>query len=154
MKYRDLISSLFWIGVGFTFCIGSLSYGFSRMGTIGGGFFPFLAGIILISLSFIVLVAALSVKKENEPVRENFLPQQDSLKKLLLALFALFTYVLVLKYLGFFFTTFLFMVFLLRFIEPQRWMVVFTAAILTSAGAYLVFNLWLKVQLPRGLLRM
>ena len=154
MKYRDVISSLFWIAVGLTFCIGSLEFGFSRMGTIGGGFFPFLAGMILISLSFILLVTALAGKKNNEPVKEKFLPQPDSWKKLLLALLALFTYVLVLKYLGFFLTTFLFMIFLLRFIEPQRWPVVLTAAILTSAAAHIVFNLWLKVQLPTGILGM
>ena len=100
----------------------------------------------------VVLITALAAKKENGPVKENFLPERDSLKKLLLALVALFTYVLVLKYLGFVLTTFLFMVFLLRFIEPQRWIVVFTAAILTSGIAYLIFNLWLKVQLPRGIL--
>lgn len=152
MKYRDLISSFFWIAVGGIFCTGSLNYGFSRMRTIGGGFFPFVAGIALISLSMVVLITALAAKKENGPVKENFLPERDSLKKLLLALVALFTYVLVLKYLGFVLTTFLFMVFLLRFIEPQRWIVVFTAAILTSAIAYLIFNLWLKVQLPRGIL--
>lgn len=151
MKYRDVISSLFWIAVGLTFCIGSLNFGFSRMGTIGGGFFPFLAGIILISLSLIVLGSALTLKKDDDTVREKFLPQQDSWKRLLFALFALFAYVLVLKYLGFFVATFLFMIFLLRFIEPQRWVVVFTAAILTSAAAYIVFDLWLQVQLPKGI---
>ncbi len=151
MKYRDIVGSFFWMGVGLTFCIGSLNFGFSRMGTIGGGFFPFVAGIVLISLSLILLVSALSVKKEEDTVREKFFPQQDSLKRLLLAPFALFAYVLVVKYLGFFFTNLLFMIFLLRFIEPQRWIVVLTAAILTSVTAHLVFNLWLKVQLPTGI---
>lgn len=151
MKYRDIVSSFFWIGVGFAFCIGSWNFGFSRMGTIGAGFFPFVAGSVLISLSLILLVSALSVKKEDETAGEKFLPQQDSLKRLLLALLALFAYVLVVKYLGFFFTTFLFMIFLLRFIEPQRWVVVLTTAILTSVTAHLVFSLWLKVQLPTGI---
>ena len=150
MKSRDIISSLVWMGVGITFCIGSLQYEFSRMGTIGGGFFPFLAGSVLVVLSIILLISALSVKKEAEIVRENFLPYPDSLRKLLLGFSALFAYVLILQFLGFFLTTFLFMAFLLRFIEPQRWRVVFPAAFLTSTGAHIVFHLWLKVQLPTG----
>ena len=121
------------------------------MGTIGAGFFPFVAGVVLISLSLVLLVSGLAAKKEEDTVREKFFPQRESLKRLLLALFALFAYVLVVKYLGFFFTTLLFMIFLLRFIEPQRWVVVLSTAILTAITAYLVFNLWLKVQLPTGI---
>ena len=152
MKYRDVIGSLFWMAVGVIFCLGSLDFGFSRMGTIGGGFFPFVAGTALISLSVVVLITSLSAKKEDGPGKEQFLPERDSGKKLLSALLALLAYVLVLKYLGFVLTTFFFMVFLLRFIEPQRWIVVFSAAALTSGAAHLVFNIWLKVQLPRGFL--
>jgi putative tricarboxylic transport membrane protein len=150
MKHRDIIGSLFWMAVGVIFCLGSLDFGFSHMGTIGGGFFPFVAGIALISLSAIALVTSLLAKKEGRPASGPFLPERDSGKKLLSALLALLAYVLVLKYLGFVLTTFFFMVFLLRFIEPQRWAVVLGAATLTSGTAHIVFNIWLKVQLPRG----
>lgn len=152
MKYRDVISSLIWMAVGAIFCIGSLDFGFSRMGTIGGGFFPFVAGSVLICLSLFVLVTALSGKNEEEPAKEPFLPERDSLKKLLSAFLALLAYVLVLQYLGFVPTTFLFMVFLLRFIEPQRWIVALGAGVLTTGAAHLIFNVWLKVQMPRGFL--
>ena len=138
------------MAVGIIFCLGSLSFGFSRMGTIGGGFFPFVAGTTLISLSAVVLITSLWAKKKEGFEIEPLLPERDSGRKLLSALLALLTYVLVLKYLGFVPTTFLFMVFLLRFIEAQRWIVVFSAAVLTSGAAHLVFNIWLKVQLPRG----
>ncbi len=150
MKYRDVIGSLFWMSVGVIFCLGSLDFGFSRMGTIGGGFFPFVAGTALISLSVVVLLTSLSAKKEDRPGIKPLLPERDSGKKLFSALLALLTYVLVLKYLGFVLTTFCFIVFLLRCIEPQRWIVVFSAAALTSGAAHLVFSIWLKVQLPRG----
>lgn len=152
MKQRDVIGSLIWMAVGAIFCIGSLDFGFSRLGTIGGGFFPFVAGAALIALAIVVLITALTEKKEDEPAKEPFLPERDSLKKLLSALLALFAYVLVLKYGGFVPTTFLFMIFLLRFIEPQRWIVALGAGALTTGAAHLVFNVWLKVQLPRGFL--
>jgi hypothetical protein len=70
----------------------------------------------------------------------------------LLALIALFVYAFALKYLGFLVTTFLFMVFLLKVIDPQRWGTVFITALVTSAAAQLLFKTWLKVQLPRGIL--
>jgi putative tricarboxylic transport membrane protein len=152
MKYRDVIGSLIWAAGGAFFCIGSMDFGFSHMGTIGGGFFPFVAGASLIALAVVVLVTALAGKKEDEPAKEPFLPERDSLKKLLLALLALFAYVLVLKYGGFVLTTFIFMIFLLKFIEPQRWTVALGAGALTTGAAHLVFNIWLKVQLPRGFL--
>ncbi len=151
MKNRDVVGALIWAAVGAVFCIGALDFGFSHMGTIGGGFFPFVAGAALIGLSIIVLITALAGKKKEEPA-EPFLPERDSFRKLSLALLALFAYVLVVRVGGFVPTTFLFMIFLLKFIEPQSWTVALGAGGLTTAAAHLVFNLWLKVQLPRGFL--
>ncbi len=154
VKNRDLISSLFWIGVGTLFCLWALKYGFMRLGTPGAGFFPFITGIILISLSSIIFISSLPFKKRKGDVEfgEKFFPQKDSLKKILFALVALFAYGVVLKYLGFLLATFLFMIFLLRYIEPQRWTTVLTASLLTSIASHIVFKLWLKVQLPAGIL--
>ncbi len=151
MKNREIIGALIWMAVGAIFCVGALDFGFSRMGTIGGGFFPFLAGAALIGLSAVVLIRAL-IRRHDEKPAEPFLAEQDSLRKLSFALLALFAYVPVVKYGGFVPTTFLFMIFLLKFIEPQRWGVALEAAALTTGAAHLVFNLWLKVQLPRGFL--
>jgi len=133
------------MAVGAIFCVGAMDFGFSRMGTIGGGFFPFLAGAALIGLSAVVLITALMRRHDEKPV-EPFLPERDSFRKLS------FAYVPAVKYGGFVPTTFFFMIFLLRFIEPQRWVFALEAAALTTGAAHLVFNVWLKVQLPRGLL--
>jgi putative tricarboxylic transport membrane protein len=151
MKNRDILGAVIWAAVGAVFCIGATDFGFSRMGTIGGGFFPFIAGAAMIGLSVILLITTLAGKREGPPA-EPFLPERDSLRKLSFALLALFAYVLVVRYGGFVPTTFLFMTFLLRFIEPQRWVVALGAGAMTTGAAHLVFNLWLKVQLPRGFL--
>lgn len=151
MKNRDIIGALIWMAVGAVFCVGALDFGFSRMGTIGGGFFPFVAGGAMIGLSIVVLVTALAGKSGEKPAGP-FLAERDSFRKLVFALLALFAYVLVVRYGGFVPTTFLFMIFLLKFIEPQTWFVSLAAGALTTGAAHLVFNLWLKVQLPRGVL--
>jgi heme O synthase-like polyprenyltransferase len=63
---------------------------------------------------------------------------------------ALFAYVLLMKPLGFILVTVLFIGFLLRAVEPQRWPVVIIGAIGTALGSFAIFNVWLKTQLPQG----
>jgi putative tricarboxylic transport membrane protein len=151
-KHRDLVTSLACIGLGIIFCIGSVRYGDIRARTPSGGYFPFIGGILLISISLVHLISATKRKEDKKEFMENFFPQRDSWKRLLLTLFALFAYVISIDYLGFLFTSFLFILFLLKFIEPQKWKVAFTLAILIAAASYALFQLFLKVGLPKGLL--
>jgi uncharacterized BrkB/YihY/UPF0761 family membrane protein len=64
---------------------------------------------------------------------------------------ALVLYTILLKTLGFLLTTFLLVLYLFRVIEPLSWKKVFAGAFLTACGAYLVFDLWLQAQLPKGI---
>ena len=135
--------------MGIIFCIGSVRYGDVRSGIPSAGFFPFVGGMILILLSVIHLIS--SIKKEINGEKEKFFPQRYSWKRILLSLFTLFAYGVSLKFLGFFLVTFLFMLFSLRFIEPLKWKMVFALSLLTSVFSYLLFEVWLKVQLPHGI---
>jgi hypothetical protein len=56
----------------------------------------------------------------------------------------------LLEPLGFPLTTLVFMVFLLRAIEPQSWGLTLTLSIVTLALCVLVFQVWLQVQFPGG----
>jgi len=71
-------------------------------------------------------------------------------KNSLIILISLLAYALLLPYLGFFFCTTLFIAFLLRAIVPQRWVVVIGFALLTAGASYVIFEVWLKAQLPKG----
>ena len=152
-KRRNLVSSLVCIGFGTIFCIGSVRYGDVRSGMPSAGFFPFMGGTILICLSFVELVSVIVErnKKDYTSKREHFFPQRNSWKRLLLTLLSLFAYVLSLGYLGFSISTFLFVIFLMRFLEPQKWTTAIAMAFLTSTLSYVLFELWLKVQLPKGM---
>jgi hypothetical protein len=48
--------------------------------------------------------------------------------------------------------TFLVVVFMLRVLEPRRWPLALGVAGLASGGSYVLFDLWLKVPLPPGVL--
>jgi len=136
--------------IGLLFCLGSTEYGDIRSGFPGAGFFPFMGGVILVSLSMMLMIRS-GVGKEMEQGKIiKFFPQKDSLKRLVIVLFVLFMYSISLVYLGFLITTFLFMILLLKFLEPQRWTTTLMIAFLTSISAYLLFEIFLKVQLPKG----
>ncbi len=53
---------------------------------------------------------------------------------------------------GYLLITFLLMAFLLRAIEPQPWKTVIGWALAGSLGSYLIFEVWMKLRLPRGFL--
>jgi putative tricarboxylic transport membrane protein len=152
MRHRELIGGLFWTVVGVIFCVGGWKYGIFRGSIPGAGFFPFMASLVLIAFSIGVSISALWPKKTKSG-GEKFFSRPDSWKRILLALAGLLFFWQGLGYLGFLLTTFLFIIFLLRFIEPQRWVTVLTTSVLTTGLSYIVFNILLKVRLPAGILK-
>lgn len=152
MKDRELIGILFWIAMGLLFCIGAFKLRLFEENIPGPGFFPFIVGIFLVSLGIVLLILTHLRHMEEKIFEEKFFPEKDSLKKLFLAVLALSIYGIGLEYLGFLFMTFIFMIILLRFIEPQKWIFVFTASTLITAVSYIIFQILLKAQLPKGIL--
>jgi hypothetical protein len=151
MRYLNLIGGLVFIALGIIFCAGGLKYKLFHFGSPGAGFFPFLFGLVLIGLSIsLFFVSLFAVKKPSE----KFFAQDDSLRKILLAVGALLAYILLLPYTGFLIITFLFIVFMFRFIEPANWTSTILSAFLTTVICFVLFELWLGVQLPRGFLRL
>ncbi len=151
MKNRDLHSSMFWMGFGVLFVVGSLQQGLLRKGIPGPGFLPFILGIVLMGLSLMILIPALSKKEESIEGR-HFFPEKDSPKKLLFTLICSFGYVISLGYAGYLLATFLFMLFISRGMESHSWKTLFILAISTSILSYLLFVILLEVQLPPGIL--
>jgi putative tricarboxylic transport membrane protein len=152
VKNRDLVSSLFWIGVGAVYCRIALNYGLFTSGAPDAGLLPFLAGLILITLSIPVLILAIKKNKVDKNTTVKFFPERDSWKKLSVSISAIIAYMLLLEYLGFIATTFSFMLFLLSFEQPRRWTFIFIVSFSTAASFYVFLKVLLKVQLPSGIL--
>jgi len=153
MKKYDLISGLAWLAVGVLFCIGSIGLGLGDINEPGPGFFPFCMSVCLISFSSIHFIY--SLKKPgalNFAIDKRFWPETDGMKRILFTIISLFIFVIALSYIGFVLTTMLFMVFVSRFIEPQKWFTVFLLTSLTTCLSYSIFQLWLKANLPVGFL--
>lgn len=151
MKQRDRISATFCFFLGLTVLINAIRLNLKVGLEMGPGFFPFLAGGILTLLSFIVLVLSFADKRVSEQ-REAFWVNKQGRLLVLLTLFVTVLYILTLNYLGFLLSTFLLLLFLFRIIGRQKWWVVGVGSVTTVVLVYLIFEIWLLSNLPRGIL--
>ncbi|MFH1757887.1 MAG: tripartite tricarboxylate transporter TctB family protein [Pseudomonadota bacterium] len=130
-------------------CVESLRLPLGSWRDPGPGFLPLGSGIILGVLSLASYLR--DRRSKSKEVREAFY-FKERWKKLISVLLALFAYAVFLEILGFLLSTFLLLTFLFRGIEPQRWIVAIGGSALTSFISYAIFELWLKTQLPKGIL--
>ncbi len=153
MNKGELAGCVAWGMVGAAFCGGSLVIGLGSLKDPGPGLFPFLMALCL---TFCSVAHFFSVVGKRSPVAPSVVEagmpggKREGHLRVLLIVFALFAYVLALNFLGFIVTTLIFMIFTLRFIEPQKWTAVFVVSILTTGMSYVIFEVWLETNLPMG----
>jgi hypothetical protein len=148
-KYNnDQVSAAVWLAAGIFISLASFRYDLGTLASPGTGFMPFLAGLAIALFAFIGLLQGTLRRRQGV----DWNPPMRGLKwgKSLTVLAALFAYILLLTPLGFSLCTALFIAFLLRTVKPQGWLVVIFGSILTAFGAYGIFEVWLKAQLPKG----
>ena len=150
MRNPDQTSSLFWLVIGIGITFGSLRYGFGTLHSPGAGFITFFAGAILSLLSIGLLISASKDRKLRKGLGD--LWKGFQVGKVLYVLSLLLVYTFLLKYLGFLVSTFLLLSLLFRVKANYRLLKVILLSFLITAGSYLLFEVWLKVQLPKGIL--
>ena len=151
MRNPDQWSSLFWLLAGIGITLGSLKYGFGTLQAPGAGFITFFAGMIL---SLLAVVFFLSSLKRDKKLHEGVKILWEGLEvgKVIYVFILLVAYTLILKHLGFLITTFGLLCLLLKVKAAYPLLKVILISLLVTTGAYLLFQVWLKVQLPRGIL--
>jgi len=145
---NDQLSSTVWFFLGLAICLGSLQYKMGTLASPSTGFMPFLTGTAICFFSGIGFIHATLRRRQGETWSS--ILQGAKWKNAMVILFSLLTYALLMVPLGFFLCTTLFIAFLLRVIAPQRWPVVILCSLLTAAASYLIFEVWLQAQLPKG----
>jgi putative tricarboxylic transport membrane protein len=115
----------------------------------GPGFFPLLLSFVLAFLAFLLLIAAWIEKLRAKPA-EAPLTRREARKPLYI-LVVLLIYAASFQGLGFLLSTFLFLV-LLKPVVGKKWPYVLTGAALATILSYLVFEVGLQSQLPKGFL--
>jgi len=145
---RDRVSSGLFFLLGLLICLYSLTYDLGSPVAPGSGLMPFLCGAAMCLLAVAGFTYTTLRKQRREPGSPLF--KGRAWQKSALTLGALLALQFLMKPLGFTLATFLFVSFLLRVIVPQRWPVVIGVALLTAALSFLLFEVWLQAQLPRG----
>lgn len=151
LAYGDRIISLIFIALGVGQCLWSLHLELGSASEPKTGFMPFLIGLIVTILSAILLVdSTVEVRKTNGT---NISPWSDiHWKRIIFMIILLLAYCILLRILGYLISTFLLIVFLIRIIEPLNWRATFAMGIITSIISYLIFDVWLQVSFPHGIL--
>ena len=150
MGKADRISGVFWLVFAVFISVQSYRLGLGTLHKPGPGFLFFWTGIILAIMALIVLVRAWSGKKTEEPGIPIFGTQNT--RKIFLVLVSLFLYAIFMEPIGFIPVTLLLFVFLLGIIEKKKWFYTIFVSGAVTVAAYLIFETWLRSQLPKGLL--
>jgi hypothetical protein len=150
MRTPDLFSSLFWFVFSIYVLIESYRLGLGKWDEPGPGYFPLGAALLLGVTALSVMVKAMSKISEREvsPVPV----EKSRWQKVPMVLFLMLLYSLGLKTMGFVLCTLLLYIFFLKMVMPQPWVKTIAVALSVTLGAYLLFNVFLKAQLPMGIL--
>ena len=149
MEKGNVISGSFWFVVSVFFTIESYRLGLGTLTEPGPGFLFFWAGIFLGILSLSLLVEGwrrIRVEGDRKGIFGNL-----NLGKIGFLLIATFLYAILLEKLGFILMTLALLVFILGFIEKRGWVFTVSVSAIITFAAHLVFQIWLKGQLPKGI---
>ena len=149
MNKGDRLTSLVWLGVAILICLGSLRLSLGNIRHPGPGFFSFMTGAILGLLSFILF--SRSAKEGREEKKSLLARNPQGRLQMIWVLIALVVYAIGMNYVGFFFSTIIFLVALLRGIGRQGWGVSVATSSIGAIGFHFIFQYWLDVQMPRGI---
>jgi putative tricarboxylic transport membrane protein len=150
MRKSGVISSMTLLALALGIVLEASKLPFGKLSSPQPGFFPLILAIFLAIFSLLLLVQEIREKAQGVSA---FLRGSAPWKRIGLATGALVTFALLFETLGYLPSTFLFMAFLLRAVERQRWSLVFVVAFSTSLVSYLLFGLLLSTPLPAGILR-
>lgn len=147
-KLGDMIGSLVLLCLGAWAIIGGVKLQLGKVSEPQPGFFPFWGGVVLVVLSGILLVQAWSGSYKAGKGAEAF----GAIWRPMIMIIGLIAYVVLLSPLGYLIATFVLSIVLLRVLGTNRaWGLVF-AAFCIAFGSYILFDRFLNVTLPAGIL--
>jgi putative tricarboxylic transport membrane protein len=116
----------------------------------GAGFLPFWVGVILALLA-VLLLASVWTRKVTEKDSASPFPSRKALLAITGVLGGLAAYIFLIEVLGFLVDTFLYVAFLLGFVERERWQMTVSVAFCTTVGLYVIFQVLLTIGLPKNM---
>ncbi|MEK7375216.1 MAG: tripartite tricarboxylate transporter TctB family protein [Thermodesulfobacteriota bacterium] len=116
----------------------------------GSGFLPFWLGVLLAVLATILFVSAWR-RQATEKDSETVFPGKQALFAITSVLVGLAGYILLIEVLGYLVDTFLFIVFLMKAVEREKWPLTLMVAVGTTAVLFITFQFLLRITLPSNI---
>jgi putative tricarboxylic transport membrane protein len=145
------ISALFCLLVALYVMWKGVELGFGGFHEPGAGFFPIFGGLILLVTSTALMIQSF-LSKLRTGERETHKGNEVNIALVAYTCVCLIVYSLIFEWLGFIISTFLLGMFLLRVMEHKKWWVHLLTSATVSLATYVIFNSFLKSELPKGIL--
>lgn len=128
-------------------------HGVGRFGEVGSGFWPMLSLGVSVLLSLCWLIATIA-KAKGRTVEESS-PEASAVagrrrRKVALSIVCLLVYILVMPWIGFILSTFLFIPAFALALEERRKSVLIISPVLVTVITILVFAKFIKIAFPKG----
>ncbi len=112
----------------------------------GPGFFPTVIAMVLLVLALLLILTGAGKKEKT------IFTDKRAAGRVLLVFLFLVAYILLLEYLGFAVTSFLFMAALFITVTQRKWYSALLWSFAATGFAYVLFEILLKSNLPKGVL--
>jgi hypothetical protein len=146
---KEIAMPVFWIVLGLVISIWSATFPFGELKDPGPALLPLACGLILIILAGILFLQSRKAKVQSAA---RLFPRGAAGRRVALALGGILASAILLEPLGFSVTVFFLVLFLMRTVRPQKWSFAAFYAFVCAGGAFVVFKVLLKSQLPEGFL--
>ena len=150
MINSDRLSGLFWLAISIFVCVEASRIGIGDFHSQGPGFLPFWSGVMLSAFSIILVVTSTSKKPGRQEIKNLWTGMNWG--KVVSVFILLLIYILLLPILGYLIATFGLMTPLFGIVGKTKLWIRAVAGIITVLATYIIFYVWLEVQLPKGIL--
>jgi hypothetical protein len=146
MVRLEMLFDFFLVLIGIVITIVSLGYGFGSLRRPGPGLYPFFIGVVILVLSLFVTVSEL--RSETKPYQMG----REGIKTFLWMIVTFCLWIVAMPLLGYVMVTFFATGAFCKIMKLERWWKPLAVSAGTAFFIYLLFDYFLYIDLPRGLL--
>lgn len=111
------------------------------------GYFPFYVGLLICIASLINFARALAIRGEKNKI----FVERGQLRMVLTVLIPTAIYAALVTWIGIYVSSVLFIAFFMLWLGKYAWWKAAAASVVTMVFFYMVFEIWFKVPLPKGI---
>lgn len=151
---KDFLSGFFFLVLGLFLAIHSMRLSVWDNFMPQEGFFPFVVAIIIIGLSLIIIRPFILIRTKGEKNKIGGQEKKEvSVFRVSSYAILILVYGILMETVGFLITSAIFLILILKYVECQSWKITILLGSSSIIIGYLLFVYFLRVPLPRGLIK-